>query len=583
MPDTDQTTLYATFAEKVDAALAALETEGHLPPETSRKNVTLEPPRDPSHGDLATNAAMVLAKQAKTNPRALAELIVEKLAAHPDIASAEIAGPGFINLRLSHAPWLEELQTIARLADDYGRSAMGSGRTVNVEYVSANPTGPMHMGHCRGAVVGDALASLLEFAGHKVTREYYVNDAGGQVDVLARSAHLRYREALGEDIGEIPEGLYPGEYLKPVGADAVKEFGDRFVSEPEEEWLPIFRAFAVERMMDLIKADLALLGINHDEFASEAALQAAGKPEEAEAWLRQHDLVFDGILEAPKGKTVDDWEPVELPLFRSTKFGDDQDRPIRKSDGKWTYFGADLAYHMQKAEDADELIDIWGADHAGTVKRIKAAVAALSEGQGKPIPFDVKLVQMVQLLRDGEPVKMSKRSGNFVTLADVVNEVGKDVVRFTMLTRKPEAQMDFDFAKVVETSKDNPVWYVQYAHARICSTLRKAQAQGLVPSGDSLDLLGGDELALAKQAAQFPRMVESAAQAREPHRVAFELADLAAALHAFYNLGQTDPEKRFIVAQNPALTGARLFLAAQIGQVIRNGLAILGVEAVEEM
>ena len=576
-------TLHAAFAEKVGAVLAALEAEGALPPETPHSNVTVEPPRDPSHGDLATNAAMVLAKHAKTNPRELAGKIVEKLTADPDIVAADIAGPGFINMRLSDTAWQRELQAIAALGATYGRSDLGGGSTVNIEYVSANPTGPMHMGHCRGAVVGDALASLLEYAGHNVVREYYINDAGGQVDVLARSAHLRYREALGEEIGDIPEGLYPGDYLIPVGEYLAQELGDRFKDEPEEEWLAIFRAEAVEQMMGLIKADLKLLGIEHDEFASEAALQAAHKPEAAEKWLREHDLVFDGILEAPKGKTPDDWEPVELPLFRSTKFGDDQDRPIKKSNGKWTYFGADLAYHMQKAEKADALIDIWGADHAGTVKRIKAAVAALGEGQGKTIPFDVKLVQMVQLLRGGEPVKMSKRSGTFVTLADVVKEVGKDVVRFTMLTRKPEAQMEFDFAKVVEASKDNPVFYVQYAHARISSTLRKGAAEGFVPSDDAIEMLGAEELALVKQAAQFPRIVEAAALAREPHRIAFFLYDLAAAFHSYWNLGNDRPEKRFIVAQNPELSAARLFLASQIGQVIRNGLALLGVEAVEEM
>ncbi|WP_374409120.1 arginine--tRNA ligase [Pelagerythrobacter sp.] len=579
----DRKTLHAAFAAKVDAVLGALEAEGALPAGVSRANVAVEPPRDASHGDLATNAAMVLAKQAATNPRALAEKIVEHLRRDPAIEGAEIAGPGFINLRLADAAWREELAAIAELGTAYGRSAAGADTRVNVEYVSANPTGPMHMGHCRGAVVGDALAALLEFAGHPVTREYYVNDAGGQVDVLARSAHLRYREALGEDVGEVPEGLYPGEYLKPVGEALAAELGDTYRTAPESDWLPEFRARAVAAMMDLIKADLALLGIHHDVFASEAELQRVGKPEQAEAWLREHDLVYDGMLEAPKGKTPEDWEPVELPLFRSTKFGDDQDRPIRKSDGNWTYFGADLAYHMQKAADADALIDIWGADHAGTVKRIKAAVAALSEGEGKPIPFDVKLVQMVQLLRGGEPVKMSKRSGNFVTLADVVNEVGKDVVRFTMLTRKPEAQMDFDFAKVVEASKDNPVFYVQYAHARISSTLRKGAAEGMAPSGTALARLGEEELALVKQAAQFPRVVEAAAQAREPHRIAFFLYDLAGAFHAFWNLGNDAPDKRFIVAQDGELTGARLFLAAQIGQVVRNGLALLGVEAVEEM
>ncbi|NNC58623.1 MAG: arginine--tRNA ligase [Erythrobacter sp.] len=576
-------TLHAAFAEKIDAVLNALEAEAVLPANVDRVNVAVEPPRDPSHGDLATNAAMVLAKKAATNPRALAEKIVEHLNRDPDIAAADIAGPGFINLRLADSAWLEELRSIALLAGGYGRSTQGDGRRVNIEYVSANPTGPMHMGHCRGAVVGDALASLLEYSGHEVVREYYVNDAGGQVDTLARSAHLRYREALGEDIGGIPEGLYPGEYLVPVGQHLAREHGNRFVGAAENEWLPIFRAEAVEQMMEMIRSDLALLGIRHDVFASEAALHSAGKPADAESWLREQDLVYDGVLEQPKGKVIDDWEPVELPLFRSTRFGDDQDRPIRKSDGKWTYFGADLAYHMQKAEGADALIDIWGADHAGTVKRIKAAVAALSEGQGKTIPFDIKIVQMVQLMRAGEPVKMSKRSGNFVTIADMVEEVGKDVVRFTMLTRKPEAQMDFDFAKVVEASKDNPVFYVQYAHARICSTMRKAQAEGLTPSAGALERLGEDERTLVKQAAQFPRIVEAAAGAREPHRIAFFLYDLASAFHSFYNLGNDDPAKRVILAHDPELSAARLFLFAAIGQVIRNGLGLLGVEAVEEM
>ncbi len=582
---TDMKTIYAAFSGTVDSVLAALLAEGVLPADTSFKNVTLEPPRDPSHGDMATNAAMVLAKQAKTNPRVLAQQIAAKLEAEAGIASAQIAGPGFINLRLDPAVWLEELQAIDRLADDYGRSAMGAGTKVNVEYVSANPTGPMHMGHCRGAVVGDALASLLEFAGHDVTREYYINDAGGQVDVLARSAHLRYREALGDDIGAIPEGLYPGDYLVPVGEGLASELGDKFKDAAEDEWLPVFRAEAVTRMMELIKGDLAMLGIHHDLFSSEAALHLAKKPDEAEAWLREHDFVYDGVLEAPKGKAPpEDWEAVELPLFRSTKFGDDQDRPIKKSNGAWTYFGADLAYHMQKAESADELIDIWGADHAGTVKRIKAAVAALSEGKGKVTPFDVKLVQMVQLMRGGEPVKMSKRSGNFITIADMIEEVGKDVVRFTMLTRKPEAQMEFDFAKVVEASKDNPVWYVQYAHARIQSTLRKAlEEQGVVPSVDALNQLGSEEIALIRRAAQFPREVEAAAKAREPHRIAFYLYDLATDLNAFYSLGNTDLEKRFILKQDKGLSASRLFLGQAIGQVLRNGLRVLGVEAVERM
>jgi arginyl-tRNA synthetase len=573
-------TLHAAFAGHVAAALDALEAAGTLPAGLSRGAVAVEPPRDPSHGDLATNAAMVLAKPAGMNPRALAEALVAELAKAPAVTAAEIAGPGFINLRIAPAAWIDELRAIAALGSDYGRSNVGTGTTVNVEYVSANPTGPMHMGHCRGAVVGDALASLLEWAGHKVIREYYVNDAGGQVDVLARSVHLRYREALGEDIGEIPEGLYPGAYLVPTGHRLATHFGSKFVAAPEAEWLALFRKEAVADMMEMIRADLALLGIHHDLFSSEADLQAAGKPEEAEAWLRAHDLVYDGQLEAPKGKTLEDWEPVELPLFRSTQFGDDQDRPIKKSDGSWTYFGADLAYHFQKAATADALVNIWGADHAGTVKRIKAAVAAMTRGAGKEKPFEVKLVQMV---RGGEPVKMSKRSGNFVTLADVVREVGKDVVRFTMLTRKPEAQMDFDFAKVVEASKDNPVFYVQYAHARISSSLRKGAAEGLVPSAADLELLGEEELELIKLAAQFPRLIEAAAASREPHRVAFYLGDVAAAFHGYYNLGNDRPEKRFIVAQDVKLSGARLYLAAQIGQLVRNGLAILGVEAVEEM
>jgi arginyl-tRNA synthetase len=583
-PDLNGRTVFAEFAAVIDRAIDALVAAGTLPAGLPRGAVTAEPPRDVSHGDLATNAAMVLAKPAGTNPRALAGLLVDELRKDARVTAADIAGPGFINLRLTPATWLDELRLIARAGDDYGRSMLGQGSVVNVEYVSANPTGPMHMGHCRGAVVGDALASLLAFAGHKVIREYYINDAGGQVDVLARSVHVRYRQALRADAqAEVPEGLYPGEYLVPVGQALAAEFGDRHVDAPESEWLVLFRERAVAAMMVMIRDDLALLGIHHDVFSSEAALQAAGKPAAAEAWLRAHDLVYDGVLEAPKGKVAEDWEAVELPLFRSTRFGDDQDRPIRKSDGSWTYFGADLAYHFQKAETADAMVDIWGADHAGTVKRIKAAVAALTGAEGVAKPFEIKLVQMVQLLRDGQPVKMSKRAGNFVTLADVVGEVGRDVVRFTMLSRKPDAQMDFDFAKVVEASKDNPVFYVQYGHARVCSTLRKAAADGLVASDAALDRLGDEELALVRLAAQFPRVVESAAVAREAHRVAFFLYDLAAGFHAYWNVGNDRPDKRFIVAGDAALTAARLFLATQVGQVFRNGLAILGVTAAEEL
>ena len=573
-------TLFSRFSDHINTALDALVARQALPAGLDRGAISVEPPRDPAHGDIATNAAMVLAKPAGMNPRALADMLVAELAAIDEVTEGSVAGPGFINLRLSDRSWRDELALIHADAGDYGRSAMGQGRRVNVEYVSANPTGPMHVGHCRGAVVGDALAALLEYAGNTVIREYYVNDAGAQVDVLARSAHLRYREALGEDIGAIPEGLYPGDYLKPVGEKLAAEYGDRYVGAPEADWLATFRAVAVAAMMDMIRADLAKLGIHHDLFSSEAALQAAGKPAAAEKWLRDHDLVYDGRLEAPKGETPEDWEPVELPLFRSTRFGDDQDRPIRKSDGSWTYFGADLAYHYQKAQDADELIDIWGADHAGTVKRIKAAVASLT---GDKTRFDVKLVQMVRLLKNGEPFKMSKRAGNFVTLADIVDEVGKDAVRFTMLTRKADAQMDFDFAKVVEASRDNPVFYVQYAHARIASLKRKLADAAVAAAEPDPARLNDQELTLVKLLAQFPRTVEAAASAREPHRIAFYLGDVAAAFHAWWNLGNDNPDARVILANDPELTATRLYLADGIGQIIRNGLHLMGVEALEEM
>jgi arginyl-tRNA synthetase len=572
-------TLYTRFASHLDAALDTLTANGTLPAGLDRRNVTVEPPRDATHGDLATNAAMVLAKPAGVKPRDLAVALAAELEKIADVARVDVAGPGFINMMLTDDSWRAELTGIHAAAADYGRSTTGEGITVNIEYVSANPTGPMHMGHCRGAVVGDALASLLEFAGHRVIREYYVNDAGGQVDVLGRSVHLRYREALGESV-TIPEGLYPGDYLVGIGQELAAEFGDRYVAAPEGEWLALFRTRAVAAMLVLIKADLALLGIHHDLFASEAELQAAGKPEAAEAELRSRDLVYDGVLEAPKGETPEDWEPVVLPLFRSTQFGDDQDRPIRKSTGQWTYFGADLAYHYQKAQTADQLIDIWGADHAGTVKRIVAAVAALTGGRTR---FDVKLIQMVRLLRGGEPVKMSKRAGNFVTLADVVREVGRDVVRFTMLTRRADAQMDFDFAKVVEASKDNPVFYVQYAHARIASLHRRAAEAGIEGGEPDLSRLDADELVLVKLLAQFPRTVETAATTREPHRIAFYLGDVAAAFHALWNVGNDRPERRFLIVDDAAATRARLFLADGAAQIIRNGLAIMGVEAVTEM
>ena len=574
--------LYARYSALLDTILDELVEAGQLSAGLGRKAVAVEPPRDPSHGDLATNIAMVLAKGAGTNPRALAEAIKPKLEALPGVTTAEIAGPGFINLRLGEESWRDELATILAEGDEYGLSAIGANERVNVEYVSANPTGPMHMGHCRGAVVGDALARLLEAAGFRVTKEYYVNDAGSQVDTLARSAHLRYREKLGEDIGEIPEGYYPGDYLKPVGATLAAEFGNKFVDAPESEWLELFKAKTVAAMIELIKHDLGLLNIHHDIFASEAELQASGKVEEAMENLRSKGLVYEGQLERPKSLDEhDEWEPVELTLFKSSQFGDDQDRPMKKSDGSWTYFGADAAYHLQKAELADHLVNIWGADHAGTVKRVQAAVNALTDGR---VDLDVKLVQMVRLFRAGEPIKMSKRAGNFVTLADVVREVGKDVVRFMMLTKRADTPLDFDFAKVVEASKDNPVFYVQYAHARISSLKRKAEAAGVsLDEKADLTLLDGEELALVKLAAQYPRTVEGAATAHEPHRIAFYLYDLAASFHALWNRGNDDPERRFLLENNPQISRARLELAIGIGQVVRNGLGLMGVEAAEEM
>ena len=574
--------LYARYSALLDGVLDELQSDGALAADIDRKAVAVEPPRDPAHGDLATNAAMVLAKQAGTNPRALAELIAPKLEAVPAVTSVEIAGPGFINLRLSADAWRDELTTILREGEDYGRSDAGNNERVNVEYVSANPTGPLHMGHCRGAVVGDALARVLEAAGFRVTKEYYVNDAGAQVETLARSVHLRYREALGQDIGEIPEGMYPGEYLVPVGEMLAAEFGDTYAEAPESEWLELFRGRAVAAMLDLIRHDLGLLDIHHDIFASEAEVQAAGAVTRAMETLRSKGLVYEGVLERPKSLDPgDEWEPVELTLFRSTQFGDDQDRPMKKSDGSWTYFGADAAYHLQKAEKADHLVNIWGADHAGTVKRVQAAVNALTNGR---VDLDVKIVQMVKLLRAGEPIKMSKRAGNFVTLADVVQEVGKDVVRFMMLTKRADTPLEFDFAKVVEASKDNPVFYVQYAHARIGSLRRKAADAGVdLATPADLQLLDEEELALVKLAAQYPRTVESAAMAHEPHRIAFYLNDLAAAFHALWNRGNDDPERRFLVENNPQVSRARLELANGIGQIIRSGLDLMGVEAAEEM
>ena len=574
--------LYAQYAALLDGVLDELVAEGVLPAGLDRGHVTVEPPRDPSHGDLAINAAMVLAKPAGTNPRALAELIKTRLEALPPVTSAEIAGPGFINLRLDPDAWRDELRTILREGERYGLCTVGNNERVNVEYVSANPTGPLHMGHCRGAVVGDSLARILEAAGFRVTKEYYVNDAGSQVDTLARSLHLRYREALGEDIGEIPEGLYPGDYLKPVAIVLAADYGDDMLDVPEEQWLPAFRKCAIKAMLDLIRYDLSLLDIHHDKFASEAEIQHSGAVDHAMEELRGKGLVYQGALERPKSLDPHDaWEPVELTLFRSSRFGDDQDRPMKKSDGSWTYFGADAAYHWAKARNADHLVNIWGADHAGTVKRVQSAVKALTDGR---VDLDVKLVQMVRLFRGGEPVKMSKRAGDFITLADVVGEVGKDVVRFMMLTKRADTPLDFDFARVVEASKDNPVFYVQYAHARISSLKRKAGGAGVDLEGKAdLSLLDDEELALVKRAAQYPRVLEGAALAHEPHRIAFYLYDLAAEFHALWNRGNDDPERRFLLENNQQLSRARLELALGVGQIIRSGLALMGVTAAEEM
>ena len=574
--------LYAQYAALLDEVLDELIADGALPADLDRANVTVEPPRDPSHGDLATNAAMVLAKAAGTNPRALAGAIKPRLEALPPVTLVEIAGPGFINLRLTPDAWRDELKTILRQGEEYGLSRIGNNERVNVEYVSANPTGPLHVGHCRGAVVGDSLARLLEAAGFRVTKEFYVNDAGAQVDTLARSVHLRYRQALGEKIGEVPQGMYPGDYLKPVGAKLAAEFGDRYLSAPEAEWLGLFRDRAITAMLDLIRHDLGLLNIHHDLFSSEAEVQRAGAVDEAMGVLRGKGLVYEGVLERPKSLDPhDEWEPVELTLFRSTQFGDDQDRPMKKSDGSWTYFGADAAYHWQKARDADHLVNIWGADHAGTVKRVQSAVKALTDGR---VDLDVKLINMVRLFRAGEPVKMSKRAGDFVTLADVVGEVGKDVVRFMMLTKRADTPLDFDFAKVVEASKDNPVFYVQYAHARISSLKRKSAEAGVdLGAPADLDLLDEEELALVKRAAQYSRVIESAAMAHEPHRIAFFLYDLAAEFHALWNRGNDDPARRFLVENNPQLSRARLELALGIAQIIKSGLALMGVAATEEM
>ncbi|MFT3689931.1 arginine--tRNA ligase [Paenirhodobacter sp.] len=577
--------LFADMRAVVIAALDEMMAGGALPAGLDTSNVTVEPPRDALHGDMATNAAMVLAKPAGLKPREIAETLAAKLSADPRIAAAEVAGPGFLNLRLAPGVWGDVTRAALAEGNDYGRSTLGQGVKVNVEFVSANPTGPMHVGHTRGAVFGDALAALLDFAGYDVTREYYINDGGAQVNVLARSAYERYREANGLE-PEIREGLYPGDYLIPVGEALKAKYGDSLLNRPEADWLDEVREFATAEMMAMIRADLALLNVKMDVYSSEKALYGTGKIEAALARLKSLGLIYEGVLEPPKGKLPEDWEEREQTLFRSTAFGDDVDRPVQKSDGAWTYFAPDIAYHFDKIERGfDQLIDVFGADHGGYVKRMKAAVAALSENR---VPLDIKLIQLVKLFKNGEPFKMSKRAGTFVTLRDVVEQAGADVTRFHMLTRKNDAPLDFDFDKVLEQSKDNPVFYVQYAHARVASVLRKAAEQGVDVSPEALaraDLSGNTheaELTLAKKIAEWPRLVEIAARANEPHRVAFFLYDIASDLHALWNRGNDEPALRF-VQEDSDVTSAKIALAKACAVVISAGLGILGVTPAEEM
>ncbi|MCA0850781.1 arginine--tRNA ligase [Salipiger thiooxidans] len=577
--------LFTDIRALVLQAIEALQAEGILPEGLNTAPVTVEPPRDPLHGDMATNAAMVLAKPAKARPRDIAEALAAKIGADDRIVAAEVAGPGFLNLRLAPSVWQALPGAVLAKGTDFGRSDMGQGARINVEYVSANPTGPLHVGHTRGAVFGDALASLLDFAGYDVTREYYINDGGAQVDVLARSVYLRYLEALGHEV-EFAEGTYPGDYLIPVGETLAKRVGEQYVDQPEEVWLEEIRNFATDEMMKLIREDLKLLGVEMDHFFSEKSLYGTGKIEAAIESLDAKGLIYRGVLEPPKGKTPEDWEPREQTLFKSTEHGDDVDRPIKKSDGAWTYFAPDIAYHYDKVSRGfDQLIDVFGADHGGYVKRMKAAVSALSDGK---TPLDIKLIQLVKLFKNGEPFKMSKRAGTFVTLRDVVEEVGPDVTRFVMLTRKNDASLDFDFAKAVEQSKENPVFYVQYAHARICSVMRKAVEQGIDVSDAALaraDLAALDheaELGLMKKVAEWPRLVEIAAKGHEPHKVAIWLNELASELHGLWNRGHDEPGLRFL--QDDAETSQRkIALARSVAVVISAGLGILGVTPAEEM
>jgi arginyl-tRNA synthetase len=588
--------LFADVLARVHAVCAALAAAGNWPAGVDFSKVVVEPPRDPSHGDMATNAAMVLAKDAKLKPRELAEAIAARLRTDELIASVDIAGPGFINLTLRPSAWAEALRTVLREGDDYGRPAATSRAKVNVEYVSANPTGPMHVGHCRGAVFGDALCSLLQFAGHDVTREYYINDAGAQVDVLARSAYLRYLEALGEDIGAIPDGLYPGDYLKPVGQALAAEHGDKLRAMSEAQWLPIVRAKAIAMMMDEIKADLAALNIKHDVFFSERSLIEGGHNKVAETidFLRARGDIYEGSLPPPKGAPVEDYEDRVQTLFRATAYGDDVDRPLIKSDGSYTYFASDIANHKNKFDRGfTDLIDVFGADHGGYIKRMEAAVKAVTAGQAT---LDVKVVQLVRLLRKGEPVKMSKRSGDFVTLREVVDEVGRDAVRFMMLYRKNDAVLDFDLAKVIDQSKENPVYYVQYGHARGQSVFRNAREQvlpdlpldGRARSAYLADsaveqLSHPADLDLLKRLALYPRLIESAAAAHEPHRIAFYLYDLASEFNGLYTKARELPYLRFIMNNDAGITKARLAMVQGVVSVLASGLAILGVHAPDEM
>jgi arginyl-tRNA synthetase len=571
--------LFAQFQEVVVEAVAALVAAGKIPVGLDLAKITAEPPRDSTHGDISTNVAMVLAKPAGTNPRALAELLLPLLKAHVDVLDVAIAGPGFINIKLNEKIWPKLLQAALTQSESYGSAKLKKPVKVNVEYVSANPTGPLHVGHCRGAVFGDALASLLDFAGYDVTKEYYINDAGAQVDVLAESAFLRYREALGQEIGEIPAGLYPGDYLKPVGQALAEEFGDSLLAK--NDWLPIVRDKSIAMMMDMIREDLATLNIKQEVFFSEKSLQTSGDVEKALDELEKAGQIYVGKLPPPKGETPVDWEDRDQTLFRSSAFGDDTDRALKKSDGSYTYFASDVAYSQNKiARGFDQLIYVLGADHGGYVKRLQAVAAALA-GPDKVV-VDAKLCQLVKLLRNGEPVKMSKRAGEFITLREVVDEVGQDVVRFMMLYRKNEAPLDFDFAKVTEQSKDNPVFYVQYAHARICSVLRNAPAD-LNAEVDFSLLTDEAEKAIIRKIVEFPRLIESSAQAHEPHRISFYLYDLASEFHSLWNKGKELPQLRFILQDQDNVTLTRLAFLRVIRYCLANGLRVLGVRPVEEM